>query len=94
MKVDPPELFISSLETLTVPESSSPPIRENETHEADVISHEVEHREAMAAASGTKSSVITKEVLPNCWLIGLEPAARTLQASTQCGMRYVEGPLE
>jgi len=63
-------------------------------HEADVISHEMVHHEAMSTSTSAKGSTITKEALSKRWFIGLESAARTLQATTQLGMRYVEGPLE
>ncbi len=93
---DPPELLISSLTKFVPPSSCVPmtPVCSQVVHEADVISHEMVHHEAMATSTSAKGSTITKEALSKRWLIGLESAARTLQATTQLGMRYVEGPLE
>jgi len=92
---DPPELSISAFDRLLpCEESSSDGARSRVIHEADVISIDVEHREAMATSSGSRASTITKEDLAKRWFIGLDIAARTLDATTKMGMRYVEGPLE
>ena len=47
-----------------------------------------------AVGQTSRKSTITKEELARRWHIGLETAARTLLATTQLGMRYVDGPLE
>jgi len=60
-------------------------------HEADVIAHS---HELYMLKSDAKQSMITKESLAQRWFIGLEAANRTLTASTQEGMRFVEGPIE
>lgn len=91
---NPPELSISSLSKLSDEVGNSTHLMAEAIHEADVISHAIAHREVSATSVGGKASMITKEVLSKCWNIGLDAAARTLQATTQLGMRYVEGPLE
>jgi hypothetical protein len=63
-------------------------------HEADVIAHSIQCRELLAISSNSKQSVITKEILAQRWFTGLEAAGQTLQATTQEGMRFVEGPIE
>jgi hypothetical protein len=77
-----------------------------EHHEADIFAHELDLREAMAANAnadpreaaavnaGPRTSIITKEDLARRWFIGLEAAEATLKATTQEGMRYVEGDME
>jgi hypothetical protein len=85
---DPPELSISSLSRLIsqdVHSSVAHDVADN-VHEADVISHEMIHREASATGTSARSSVITKEILAKRWGIGLEVADRTLQATSQLGM--------
>jgi len=66
-----------------------------ECHEADVIRHyEDLQRELGALKATSKSSIITKEVLASRWFTGLESAEATLKATTQEGMRFVDGDLE
>jgi hypothetical protein len=60
-------------------------------HAVHAISH---NRNLQVLASDTRHSVITKETLAQKWHIGLEAAGRTLNASTQEGIRFVEGPIE
>jgi hypothetical protein len=48
----------------------------------------------MAVGQSSRKSTITKEELARQWHIGLETAAQTLLATTQLGMRHVDGPLE
>jgi hypothetical protein len=75
--------------------SSPPSIVQRKCHEADVISHnENMHRELSALKASSRTSTITKEDLAGHWLTGLESAEATLKATTQEGMRYVEGDLE
>jgi len=86
---DPPELSISSLSRLIsqdVHSSVAHDVADN-VHEADVISHEMIHREASATGTSARSSVITKEILAKRWGISLEVADRTLQATSQLWMR-------
>jgi len=45
-------------------------------------------------ASGDRESVLTKEVLARRWHIGLDTARRTLDATTQMGVRTFLHPLE
>jgi hypothetical protein len=67
----------------------------HECHEADVISHnENLQRELSALKASSRRSVITKEDLAYRWFTGLESAESTLKATTQEGMRFVEGDLE
>jgi hypothetical protein len=61
---------------------------EVECHKADVIAHSWE---LQVLASDTRQSVITRESLAQKWFVGLEAAGRTLNATTQEGMRFVEG---
>jgi hypothetical protein len=64
-------------------------------HEADVIAHFDDLvREASALNAKACSSVITKEELATRWFTGLESAQATLLATTQEGMRFMEGDLE
>jgi hypothetical protein len=95
---NPPELQISSLSSLLTCSDGSVSVAssclQTPVHEADVIALDLEHRESMATKSGVKISIISKEDLAKRWHISLETAARTLEATTQMGMRYVEGPLE
>jgi hypothetical protein len=94
VRQEPPELSISSV-IRDISSITHTSLSDGLSfHEADVILHGMAYREAMAVRSKARSSVITKEVLAKRWYIGIEPAARTLQATTQQGMRYVEGPLE
>lgn len=94
VRQEPPELSISSV-IRDISSITHTSLSDGLSfHEADVISHGMAHHEAMEARSKARSSVITKEVLAKRWYIGIEPAARTLQATTQQGRRYVEGPLE
>jgi len=60
-------------------------------HEADVKAHD---HELQVLISNTKQSTISRESLAQKWFIGLEAAGRTLNATTQEGMRFVEGPIE
>lgn len=64
------------------------------SHEADVIAPSTSCRDQSGVGSNQRQSVITKEVLVQGWFIGQDPANRTLQASTQEGMHFVEGPIE
>jgi hypothetical protein len=48
----------------------------------------------MALGSKPGTFNISKEDLAKRWHIGLEAAAHTLLATTQAGMRFVDGPLE
>jgi hypothetical protein len=92
---DPPELSISAFKRLMQCKGSPSDRAEPRViHDADVISIDVEHHEAMATTIGSRNSTITKEDLAKRWFIGLDTAARTLDATTQMGMRYVEGPFE
>jgi hypothetical protein len=105
----PPELMDDVLPRLisSVRIEAKPDPVTNEHHEADVIAHEVDQREAlavntnadprdaMAVNAGPRTSIITKEDLARRWFIGLEAAEATLNATTQEGMRYViEGDME
>jgi len=64
-------------------------------HEADVILHyDNLQRELGALKASSKSSVITKEDLARRWFTGLESAEATLKATTQEGMRFVDGDLD
>jgi hypothetical protein len=66
----------------------------NNPHEADVISHDLHLRSTQAISSEVRQGIVTTEILAQRWFTGLESARRTLEASTQEGMRFVEGPLE
>jgi hypothetical protein len=83
---DTTDHVISCLERLGVP-CLTPP------HEADVLAHEAE-RQAAAISRDTRQSTITDEILASWWQIGLKAAARTLQTTTQEGMRFIQGPME
>jgi hypothetical protein len=48
----------------------------------------------MALDSKSKTTDISKEDLAKRWHIELEAAARALLATSQLGMRFVDGPLE
>jgi hypothetical protein len=96
MKLDPPELsginFIPRLVCSTKVDEKY--TSSNGRHEADVIAHEEDYRLLMALDSKSKTTNISKEDLAKRWHIGLEAAARTLLATSQLGMRFVDGPLE
>jgi hypothetical protein len=69
--------------------------RDRDHHEADVIAHARGiTRESFSLGQGTKRTAITADDLAARWYIGKEMAARTLNATTQEGMRFVDGPLE
>ena len=53
-----------------------------------------EYRQAASMASGERGSVLTKEILARRWGIGLETAKKTLQVTTQKGIRRVLHPTE
>jgi hypothetical protein len=59
-----------------------------------ILLDEDDCRNTMAVGQSSRATVITEEDLARRWHIGLEAAARTLTATTQLGMRYVDGPLE
>jgi hypothetical protein len=64
-------------------------------HEADVIAHFDDFvRETSALNAKARSSVITKEEFATRWLTGLESEKATLLATTQEGMRFMDGDLE
>ena len=64
-------------------------------HEADVIAHAKRiTRELFSISQGNRRMAVTEDQLAARWYIGKEAAARTLNATTQEGLRYVEGPLE
>jgi len=104
----PPELMEDVLPRLVslVRIEANPDPMAYERHEADVIAHDVDHREAMAVDTnaypreatavnaGSRTSIITKEDLARRWFIGQEAAEATLESTTQEGMRYVEGDME
>jgi hypothetical protein len=96
-KENPPELNISSLNRLSAATASAVTHEVGSVaviHEADVISHDHSHRQLMSTKTGMKASSIAKEDLAKRWYISHETAARTLDVTTQQGLRYVEGPLE
>jgi hypothetical protein len=64
-------------------------------HEADVIAHAKDGaRKSSSLSQGTRRTILSEDDLAARWYIGKEMAARTLNATTQYGMRFVEGPLE
>jgi hypothetical protein len=64
-------------------------------HEADVIAHFVDFvRETSALNAKARSSVITEEEFATRWFTGLESEKATLLATTQEGMRFMDGDLE
>jgi hypothetical protein len=80
---NPGDKFIYAMESCT---------RENfSCHEADVIAH---GRSLSTIDSDHRQSVVTKEALAQKWFTGLEAARRTLLATTQDGVHFVEGPIE
>jgi hypothetical protein len=48
----------------------------------------------MALDSKSKIASISKETVAKSWHIGLDAEACTLLATTQLGMRFIDGPLE
>ena len=88
LNVDPNSRIINCVQVGALMHEPSP------SHEADVIAHDEQCRGLQAINTATRHSVITKEILAQRWFTGLESAGRTLQATTQDGMRFVEGPLE
>ena len=92
----PPELMVDVLPRLisaiNICEPKSNPIVER--HEADVIAHDVEMREVGAVQAAFRTPSITFQELAARWHIGLDTAKATLKATTQEGMRFVEGDLE
>jgi hypothetical protein len=60
----------------------------------DVYPKTDEHRRLFSLSTGEQRSVLTPEVLAQRWNIGLEAAKRTLQATTQSGIRNVLAPGE
>jgi hypothetical protein len=63
-------------------------------HEADVIAYGGQCRDLHVINSQSRQSIITEECLAQRWFTGLEAAKRTLRATTQEGMRFVDGPIE
>ena len=51
-------------------------------------------RSVMAMASTNKRSILTKEILAKRWGCGLETAKKTLQCTTQYGIRHVIHPYD
>jgi hypothetical protein len=96
MKLNPPELLGDNLIPRLVRSTKVDKKYTSSTgcHEADVIAHEEDCRHLMALDSKSKTTNISKEDLAKWWHIGLETAARTLLATSQLGMRMVDGPLE
>jgi hypothetical protein len=83
------------IEAMKITTSADTSSETRECHEADVIRHyEDLQRELGALKATSKSSIITKEVLASRWFTGLESAEATLKATTQEGMRFVDGDLE
>jgi hypothetical protein len=96
--ITPPEFsqdllsgFINSVRI----QASEPTFTSPARHEADVIAHAgVDCREQSALNATSRTTVVTNEELARRWFTGLESASRTLLATTQEGMRFVEGDLE
>ena len=92
----PPEFMLDVLPRLisaiNICEPNSNPTAER--HEADVIAHSVNMREAAAVQATARTLIITYQDLAARWHIGLDTAKATLKATTQEGMRFVDGDLE
>jgi hypothetical protein len=93
LKEDLTEHVISSVHTRLVIEDE---VNGNQSHhEADVIAHAKDiTRKLFSMSQGTKRPTISSEQLATRWYIGKEAAARTLEATRQEGLQFVEGPLE
>lgn len=63
-------------------------------HEADVITHGGECHNLQVISSESRLSTITRESLAQRWFTGLDAAKQTLLATTQEGMRFIDGPIE
>lgn len=71
------------------------PVEDNQgRHEADVIAHDGDRRALEAFEATSRKCTVSKETLAQRWLTGLESASHTLLATTQEGLRFVEGDLE
>jgi hypothetical protein len=90
----PPELTEDILPRIIKAVQFQAPVDDVTHHEADVIAHAASQRGLEALQATSRKNVITKEVLAQRWYTGLESADRTLLATTQEGLRYVEGDLE
>jgi hypothetical protein len=89
--VDPPELDVERMI------GSFALLNASEPHEADVIAHGngLNFTSGISAMSrDDRQSTVSKQDLAKRWHIGFEAAARTLQTTTQEGMRFVQGKLE
>jgi transposase len=60
----------------------------------DVYPMDTESRNILALSTSEKRSVLTPEILSRRWGVGLDTAKRTLQATTQSGIRNVLAPGE
>jgi hypothetical protein len=91
----PPELMVDILpRIIEATQIKSPDPNVAPHHEADVIAHARDNRELEALQATSRRNVVSKEMLAQRWYTGLESASRTLLATTQEGLRYVEGDLE
>ena len=94
---NPPELSQNLLSRLIgsiqIQASQQKPIQHGH-HEADVIAHATDQREQAALNATSRSASVTNEELARRWFIGLDSASRTLLATTQEGMRFVDGNLD
>ena len=64
----------------------------NDSSVCGVMSYQ--DRAVMGMSSKSKTSILTKELLSSRWGIGLESAKRTLQVTTQFGLRHVIHPYD
>jgi hypothetical protein len=60
----------------------------------DIYPLDPEARSLMKLSTSGRGSVITKEILSQCWGIGLELAKKTLSTTTQAGIRKLMHPAE
>jgi hypothetical protein len=80
------------ISAINIGEPKSNPIVERD--EADVIAHSADMREAAAVQASSRAPAITFQDVAPRWHIGLDTAKATLKATTQEGMKFVEGDLE